>query len=392
MLQRLITGATGLVGRHLLFESLKELLLEGRTLRIFVLLRGSATATAQVRLQTLLDGPRPDYLKPFSTEQLMRHVVCLSGSLNDANLVLQWAGHLDPTQELTVLHSAGSVTLYSHEASEQELYQTNYQGTFNLIHALNGFKFKFCFISTAFSAGIRTGLIANELLETPRKHFRNPYERIKAKIENDLDTYCRSRNLELQILRPSIICGRLIDPELYYTSKYDVIYGGAKFFWQVAKANPEASIRLWARPDAGMNIIPVDYVAKGIIRASRQDVKEVNLVHSRCVPHTVSIGTIMRESGFVNFELVPLMPQGLNKFEKLYYRVVHQALGPYISCPAAEFDASVLRSLLPEIPEPDVKGSFPALIAHAVKNDFYDLQKIETAGKALAADAGSVPR
>jgi nucleoside-diphosphate-sugar epimerase len=317
-----------------------------------------------------LEGPRPEYLKPYAHARLLEAVACIEGSLNDEDLPLKWAGQIDPGERLTVIHSAGSVDLFQGEAVEKKVYRTNYLGTFNLLHSLNRYALKFCFVSTAFSSGLREGLIGNSFLNLKREPFRNPYERIKARVENDLDDYCRHRNLPLQILRPSIVCGRLMDPELFYTSKYDVVYGWAKYFWHLAKVQPSGSVRILARPGGGINVVPVDYVAKAILRASGQDLREVNIVHSRCLPHPFSIGTIMQAVGFPNFELVSSLPAGQNKLEKHYYRIVNQAFGPYMTCPPAEFDAATVARVMAGIPEPDVSGNFRALIEYAARQQF----------------------
>ena len=41
--------------------------------------------------------------------------------------------------------------------------------------------------------------------------------------------------IEWQILRPGIVSGRLMDSPLYFTSKFDVFYGWAKFFYNLSR-------------------------------------------------------------------------------------------------------------------------------------------------------------
>ncbi|QWU13741.1 Male sterility protein [Paenibacillus sophorae] len=175
--------------------------------------------------------------------------------------------------KLFIIHSAGSVNLYNNSAAEKEVHDNNWRGTRNLLISSEAFDSKFNFISTAFSCGIVEGVVGNDFTIYEQPHFRNPYESCKNQTEKFIEHYCLSRKKEYQILRPSVVCGRLIDSPLYYISKFDVFYGWTKFFWNLKKQGIAESVRVRISADSKINVVPVDFVAKTVMNVFQQDLK-----------------------------------------------------------------------------------------------------------------------
>ena len=109
-----------------------------------------------------------------------------------------------------------------------------------------------------------------------------------AKVEIEVARCCERKGIPFQILRTSIICGRVMDAPLYYTPKFDVFYGWLKFFWQLKRAELHSPLRLCVHEAATMNVVPVDFVAKAIVKALRSHVGQLNIVNPE-IANTVAI-------------------------------------------------------------------------------------------------------
>ena len=78
-----------------------------------------------------------------------------------------------------------------------------------------------------------------------------------------------------------------------------VYYLLGKFFYKSYFG--ESSIRLAANFKTGLNIIPVDYVAKVIACVYPQDVEQLNIVHSESTNIVAGMSRIIKTVGFENF-------------------------------------------------------------------------------------------
>ena len=135
---------------------------------------------------------------------------------------------------------------------------------------------KFIYIGTAFSSGVRKGLIANDFhnLDFKPEH-RNAYEYAKFHSENFIAKECKA-------IRPSVIGGKMLGTENnYFIPKYMVFYLLAKFFYFTSKRKgKQETVRFIINTDTGLNIIPVDYVAKVIVTTfERDDIEQLNIVN-----------------------------------------------------------------------------------------------------------------
>jgi len=125
----------------------------------------------------------------------------------------------------------------------------------------------FAYVGTAYVAGEREGLIRESELDVGQR-FRNTYEQTKAEAE----AVVRSRMAALPcvILRPSIIVG---DSQTGVTSSFKMLYWPLKIY----------SRRLWRTvpgfPDAVLDIVPVDYVAKAVVQLAFDENALGNTVH-----------------------------------------------------------------------------------------------------------------
>jgi hypothetical protein len=124
----------------------------------------------------------------------------------------------------------------------------------------------------------------------------------------------------------------------------------------------------------GLNIIPVDYVAKVILNTfQRDDIQQLNIVNHTSFNIVKGLQLIMKEVGYTNFSTVPdtLDFSYLNSIEKLYYESIGKHLKPYFVTEANEYDTTLLNSIL-EIPKIDSEA-LTNMIRYARINNFKDI-------------------
>jgi thioester reductase-like protein len=108
-------------------------------------------------------------------------------------------------------------------------------------------------VSTAYVAGERTGTFGEDDV-TRGIPFRNTYEQTKHEAEQLLRAWMPA--LPLQIVRPSIVVG---DRGTGWTRSFNVLYWPLKMF-----ARGRLPV-IPARPDAPVDVVPVDYVADVVL-------------------------------------------------------------------------------------------------------------------------------
>jgi thioester reductase-like protein len=367
----LLTGVTGLLGRHVLYEFLRQILSGKLNASLYAVIRRKPDTSSDDRLESIFASPSlPSDLAKHEPADLRSHITVVEADIRSDDLEKRFSEVLPRRTPISVITMAASTNLFSNERSRREVYENNYLGTLNLVRALRGFTKKLTYVSTAYATGIRAGIISNECERGRQLAFRTPYEYYKHTTENELIRIFRETGEELQIVRPSVICGRLIDDLRFFTSKFDVFYGWAKFFYKMKMAGRSNPVRIFINRDSGLNIVPVDYAAKAVLKASRLPVAELNIIHSRCVPHIDYLGSILDLIGYPGCSFVSAMPERLTPIERLYYGTAGSAFTPYITSPAHEFDAQALRYIANDIAEPDIMKGLPGLISFALESGF----------------------
>jgi nucleoside-diphosphate-sugar epimerase len=375
----LITGSTGLVGMHVLYELLRELSQGSLAGRILPVLRGSSSLTAAQRIDRVLHNKFVPHSIAGYAPTARQSIFPVTADLCElAGLKQAIQSSIPGREPLTVIHSAGSVNLETTQEARDDVYAHNYEGTLNLLRALEGRAFRFIYIGTVFSSGIQQGRIGDDYLSLPPQTFRNPYEESKAKVEIEVARFCQENGIRFQILRPSIICGRVMDPPLYYTPKFDVFYGWLKFFWQLKKAELHSPLRLCIHEKATMNVVPVDFVAKTIVKAVHTHVGQLNIANPEAANTVEITRAALDHIGYENASFVNAIPADLNRVEQFYYKTVGALFDSYINNDASIYDCSKLLSFISPTTMPPMREHIGGVVDFAKQFNF-DERKIDQA-------------
>ena len=369
----ILTGATGVLGSHIMYEILELFILENIKGKLYLIARNKGKNSAKERINILLSSHyTPKILKEQGFEKLHSYIKVIDSDLDTLNV-----DFTDEIKDSYFIHSAGYVNLSTDEDQREIIFDENTTITKALFTAFHPFIKKFIYIGTAFSSGIRKGLIENDFhnLDFKPQH-RNAYEAAKFYSENYIASECKKVGLPFQILRPSVIGGKMLgDENRYFIQKYMVFYLLAKFFhFSSLRKGEQEVVRFIVNSDTVLNVIPVDYVAKIIATVfKRNDIEQLNIVHAKSFNMANGLQIILKEVGYTNFSLLqnPIEFKYKNTIEKLYYESIGKHLNPYFISEANEYDTTLLSSIL-EIPELD-QEEFTNMIRHAKNQNFKDI-------------------
>jgi nucleoside-diphosphate-sugar epimerase len=370
----ILTGATGVLGSHIMYEIL-ELFIKNNNNndKLYIIARNKGNNTALDRVNELLSSTyTPNLLKAKGLKKLHEYLEII-----DVDLASVKDTFSEKIKGAYFIHSAGYVNLSTDEDLKEKIFDENAKITKALFTIFHPFIKKFIYIGTAFSSGIRKGLIDNDFhnLDFKPEH-RNAYEDAKFHSENFIAQECKRLGLPFQILRPSVIGGKMLGNENnYFIPKYMVFYLLAKFFHFTSQRKGEQeNVRFIINEETGLNIIPVDYVAKVIVNTfERDDIEQLNIVNNKSFNIVKGLQLIMKEVGYTNFTLIQntLDFKYKNTIEKLYYESIGKHLKPYFITNANEYDTTLLNTIL-EIPKLDHEA-FTNMIRYAILNNFKDI-------------------
>jgi len=390
-----MTGATGLLGRNLLFEFIKRNLggLDG--LELLVLGRGREGGSIHDRMRRIVLedglpylGVRDEGAAERIGEYCATGIRCVDADLLKPRLGLS-ADDLGVLRRAPIdlfLHLAASSDFSTTASATDALYQLNVAGTRRVLDLVRCLDVReFGYVGTAYSCGTATGPIRADdtNLDQP---FRNHYERTKLEGEIAVQAFERDTHTRCRYFRPSAVCGRLMEAPSGAACKFDTFYACAAFFYRAKlrlmgrerRDEPvQLNVRICANPDSALNIVPVDFVAKTIAEVCLQQApgSHFHIVNERDTPYASGLLPRIAESlGMTGASCVDRVPRDLSATEAFYYRSVGQVLTPYMTARPMAFDTANLDPVLHRagIRCPDVNdaGSFRLLMDYAKSREF----------------------
>ncbi|MFS4468757.1 SDR family oxidoreductase [Maribacter sp. 2210JD10-5] len=363
----LLTGATGTLGSQVLFSLLEDKF--SRIEKLYLPVREKKSLMPKERIFKMLESEHvPKFIK--NNLQEIRHKIVVV----PAKDILNPECFLGGNRITHFIHSAGFVNLSTLPEAKDEIYKENLDFTKSIFKAYTYYIDKFIYISTAFSAGNLSGILPNDYLKDNHTAHRNHYEASKYASEQFLTEAGKEANIPVQILRPSVLGGNIMDHPSFFISKYMVFYLFAKFFY---RSSSKDSVRITAHNDSGLNIIPTDYAAKVITNVFDTDIEQLNIVHHTTTHIAKGIQKILDTVDFQNFSLTQNIIDTAtgfeSKLEQFYYNTIGIHLTPYLTSKPCEWDTTLLQQILP-IPEYNLEDYLANTIQYAKKQGFKNQQ------------------
>ncbi len=384
-----LTGATGFLGRELLWKLMRELPPSSDI--VCIVRAGREThgdkadhpapdpqAAAAGRLSALLADGCP--IPPEDPRRQRVHAVCGDISLPRIGLTADQFHQL-AARCTYIFHGAATVRF---DLPLDEAERINVAGTRALLELAQaahraGRLQRFCYIGTAYVAGRRSGRVGEDELLCGQE-FNNTYEQTKcaaeALIREQMQPTDGQAPLPTTLFRPSIIVG---DSKSGYTSSFKVMYWPLKIF-------SRGLIPIVPASRAGLvDLVPVDYVIDAIWALGQLPGAAGQCYHLAAGPENeITIGEAM-ETASRFFRVYKPLFMPTDAFER-YIRPVlkllfrgkrRQALDagrvyvPYLNYRASFDTTSARRDLQASgLKVPNVREYFETLLRFCVDSDW----------------------
>jgi len=245
----LLIGSTGFLGREVLFQ-----LLTGTSADVTCVIRARGNKDADSRLREMVSS-----LFGAQAWDTVRDRLCaVPGDVTAPDLGLQ-RNTLERLVRMTthIIHGAASVRFDLPLAQARRINGTGTLRVLDLARRARrqGRLQRLGYVSTAFVGGRHAHPFGEDDLDVGQS-FRNSYE--QSKFEAELVVQAAMRDVPITVVRPSIIIG---DSRSGATSAFNVIY------WPL-RVYADGLLRYApADPNLPVDIVPVDFVARGILEA-----------------------------------------------------------------------------------------------------------------------------
>jgi thioester reductase-like protein len=347
----LLTGATGLLGNYLL----RDLLLA--EVPVAVLARSTRKMTARQRIETLLSG----WERQLGVS-LSRPVV-LEGDISQPDLGLdghgiRWAAEYCSA----VIHNAASLQFHA-TSPRGEPWASNVGGTKHMLEFCRATRIrKFHHVSTAYVAGLRTGLVREEDVDVGQE-LSNDYEQSKLEAEK----LVRAADFldDVTVFRPGIIIG---DSKTGFTTTYHGFYAALQLVHTILKSlTPNETglvggelVRLALDGNETKHLVPVDWVSAvmtHVIRSPEWHGRTYHLVPEHPVTTRLIRDVLESSAGFYGARFIGSgrHPENLNELERLFYEHIRVYNSYWRMDP--EFDRTNVLAAASHLPCPHVDRS-----------------------------------
>lgn len=383
-----ITGITGLLGRNILFELLRQHRQRLQELKVFAFGKAQGGKSLQARILDMMREDGAYYLGTADISPFADRVTAIGWQLEEEGLGIS-SEDMEMLRRTPIglfIHAAATVDFRDSPNVRDALQRVNVTGTARVAALCEKLQIgQFAFISTAYACGMEEGVILPGTTNF-EAGFRNPYERSKLEAEVLVREFWSKGKLpQIKIFRPSTICGRLLEPLPGQTNKFDIFYAWLAFFLRLKAKKlghpgygefADIDIRVCFNPNGGLNIIPADYAAKALLQVCRSGTAEqdFHLVSPKESPNQMGIPLMF---DFIKVALPPFqdsVPEQLSPLERLYYeKSVGRIYTPYITSNTMDFRVDSLLGNLPEgFPECPFVGpsQFVTLLEFARKHNF----------------------
>ena len=361
-----LTGVTGLLGRNVFFEIIKDNLENLNDIEFIILGRSSIKEGLEKRVKDIFFSEGLNYLSINAKHDIEfdsffeTNITYVEINLSSLNIISETEQEKLLGKSINYFFHIAASTEFGDDAKVIEtLNQQNVQGTSQILTLCKGLNIEeFCYVSSAYACGKSYGDIAPDYTNI-NQSFRNHYEKTKLQGEILVKEYQKSTGVRCRIFRPSIIVGKLIENIKGEVSKFDTIYGWAYFFlkWKIKNEsnlvdsvydkNVNVNLRVALNTTTGLNLVPVDFVAKMLYQVCKQDLEGdyFHLVNNQETNNEFAIGKIFELFNISGYELVDSIPENLNPLENFYYKTIGNVFTPYITQKEIKFNTDNLQEI-----------------------------------------------
>lgn len=340
-----LTGATGLLGRYLVYDLLE------RGHRLALLVRGTRNESSRDRIEAILQNWEKRVGK-----SLPRPVV-IDGDIRQKHLGLseddvKWVAR----NCKSLIHSAASLKFHADGSGEPR--QSNFGGTENMLSLCAAANVRdLHYVSTAYVCGLREGTILESELDLGQS-FRNDYEKSKL----DAETLVRNADHidRLTVYRPAVIAG---DSKTGYTNTYHGIYLYLRLMSLLVPRQPIGpdgrhitSLRLPMTGHERRNVVPIDWVSKVIAHLYSNPDSHGHTFH--LAPETCLTPKLVIDSGYSYFGSTGVEYVGEKEIDPSTYNSFEAEILPSLSMYSnyettdPTFDLTNTRRFAPDLPCP----------------------------------------
>jgi thioester reductase-like protein len=349
-----LTGATGFLGEYILAELLD------RGHNVWALYRNNSRKLATLR-----------FLSSVGLPKAVNNLFWCQGDVLyiDRQWELWCKQHKALSQIDTVIHNAASTRLHLDETGEP--LKTNLGGAQALMRLGECKPFSFHLISSAYVCGLVQGSIVYE-----RNHSHPDFVTVYEESKWEAEQIWMGK---ATILRPSIIVGDSQTARCTSFTGWYILFQAAHLLDRLLRDASTSkryhiSIRVPAKPDGRTNIIPVDYVARAVVRIIENPDhhrKIFHITHPDPPPHQWTLDLIHRKFNLNGITLagpdVTIEPR--DRIEGMVWRQMqtlryHLANNPVFD--RTHTDIALPHLEIPQITEPMVNN----LIDYAIQNNW----------------------
>lgn len=286
----LLTGVTGYLGAHILYE-----FLEKETGKVYCLVRAKTFEEAIGRMRNLLAF----YYDGKYIDEINKRIKIIIGDLTDKDCLEQISDEIN-----TIIHSAASV---KHYGSYDYFYKNNVKTTENLLNYARKRNIKFIHISSLSISGDdlfdQYGFIrAAEAKYFTEKHYyigqdlSNVYVRSKFEAEQLVLESIR-KGLKACIIRMGGIGNRSYDGKFQINVNENAFAKRIKFFMDI-KSLPDYLDNML------IDLLPVDYCAKAVITIAQHINDGYSVFHCNYKTPIHRFIGLLKETHNIEFEIV----------------------------------------------------------------------------------------
>jgi len=394
-----ITGATGLLGRNLLFEILKQYVNKLNEIEVVVFGRSGKYSSFSKRVLDILQNDGLDYIgveeqqKKHFLQELEKRIINIEFDLKNDDLGIDNSSlKLLKSKKIDYFfHLAAMSDFRKTPNTREKLYNINVDGTNRILKMVKSLDVGlFIYTGTAFSFGSCKNVIDPDYVNK-RESFNNYYEETKLLAEASVREEVEKSKINYLIFRPVSICGRLIERPYGKTTKYDIFYGWANFFFRIKldliknldnvySTKVDMPIRIACKLSSTMNVIPADYAAKIMLNAcfNKHNNMSIHLMNDSEISNNLFTQIILEKVGVTGITFCSAIPEKMdNDLEKLYYKTVGEIYSPYLLSDNIRFDSSSLNLVREhsEITAPKIdKSNFTVLLQYAM-DDYFGIKR-----------------